>query len=166
MDIRIDDQLQSSIRGFNIQKAVTKLLRIVPKEHLMGIDKIVIAGQMKKREVSGTYRKGGGSEATVIEISFKSVYKKMPKFLFRFPFIPKFMLADALYHEIGHHFERNLSHGIKKREREKYADDYGKKMLKKAFFGWLILLYPLKPLVNYLNKKVQEKDSKRSYPIY
>lgn len=153
MSLKIDNQLQSGIHGFNIEKIVAKLLRVVPKEDLVGLERIVIVDQITKEETLGIYKYKHNFKPTSIEISFKSIYKGMPKFLFFLPFIPKFLLADVLYHEIGHHYERNFFHGIGKKEREKFADNYGKKMSKKAFWGWLILLYPLSPLIKYLNRR-------------
>jgi len=53
-----------------------------------------------------------------------------------FPAGVRFNLAKVLYHEIGHHYEARLMHGVSKRDRENVADRYRTKMLAKSLLHW------------------------------
>jgi hypothetical protein len=74
----------------------------------------------------------------------------MPSIFFHLPFLAKFILAGVLYHEIGHHYHLRLTHGVTKNQREDFADEYRKKMLRRTFYWWLLLLRPLRPLIHRL----------------
>jgi hypothetical protein len=91
-----------------------------------------------------------------IEIAIEEIFRGMPRPFFFLPFIPKFKLANVLFHEIGHHFQQ-VTHGVSKREREAFADAYRKNMLKRAFWGWRFVLYPLRPFIYWLNRNAQRK---------
>jgi hypothetical protein len=157
MTVRIENHSQKKIFLFNLEKKINRLIDIIPKDHIIGLEKIVIVDEIKNKKVrnaAGIYKKKHGLEPAYIEISVEAVYKKMPKILFYLPFIAKFTLADVLYHEIGHHYHYKYKHGVNKRRKESFAENYRKDMLKKAFWIWLIFLKPISPLIRYLSKTV------------
>lgn len=155
MTIKIEVQLQKQI-GLNVENILTKYLQMIPQEHLIGLERIIVVdriGGKKNNETGGIYREKNQNTPATIEIALQNVYKEMPKVLYRMPFIPKFMLVNVLYHELGHHYQKRLSHGVRKFEQETFADQYSTKMLKKAFWWWLILLLPLKYLIIFLRNR-------------
>ena len=157
MNIKIDNQLQNKIFWFNIEKNIRKLLGVIPKEHLIGLERITIVDEIKDRKakrLAGVYEKKNGVRSATIELSVKSIYKGMPKIFFFLPFVAKFTLADVLFHEIGHHYHHNYKHGIGKARKEKFAENYRKEMLKKAFWLWVLIFRPISPLVRYLARLV------------
>ena len=157
MTVRIENHCQKKIFLFNIEKKVRKLIDVIPKDHIIGLEKIIIVDEIKNNRVknsAGIYNKKHELKSASIEISAEAVYRKMPKILFYLPFIAKFTLADILYHEIGHHYHYMYKHGINKNRKESFAENYRKEMLRKAFRVWLIFFRPISPLIKYLSKTV------------
>lgn len=160
MNIKIENLSEKRIIGGILKRKVNKLIRTIPKDHLMGIDKIVIVDEIhdkKKRGLGGVYRKKEHGEACSIELSINAIFKGMPKIFFFVPFISVFSLADVLYHEIGHHYHNKFSHGINKKKEEILVEKYSLEMSKKKFKWWSYFLTPFTPLVKYLNKKVNKQ---------
>ncbi len=165
MAIEIKILTQKKKNALNIEKNLKRYLKTVPDEHLVGLERITVIDRIedkKNKEAGGLYRERCLLQSATIEIALDTVYKGMPKFLYYVPFISKFILAGVLYHEIGHHYQKRLSHGIRKSEQEKFAREYEIKMLKRAFWWWLILLLPFKPLVMFLrNRVITSKKNKK-----
>jgi hypothetical protein len=158
MTLRIESQYKRAI-PLNIEKLAKNLLEKVPPEHLIGLDVISFVDTIphkKNKLAGGLYWQKVGRDPALIEIGIEEIYRGMPRLCFFLPFIPKFMLANVLFHEIGHHFQR-LAHGVSKREREAFADRYAKQMLKKVFRKWLFFLLPFAPLIHWLNRNAQRK---------
>jgi hypothetical protein len=146
--------------GFNIEKFIHTLLRHVPSEHLTGLDMIVVVDQVThkpSRKAGGIYWQKRGRRQAAIEIAVNAIYKGMPRFVLFLPFIAKFMLANVVYHEIGHHYQ-HFTHGVTRREREIFAEQYRKQMLRKAFLRWRLFLFPLAPLIRWLSRIVNSKS--------
>jgi hypothetical protein len=143
----------------NIEKLIQKLLIEVPKEHLIGLDAITLVDHLTykgNKKSSGLYWPRKGHEQAKIELAVNTIYSSMPRFVFFLPFVAKFMLAAVLYHEIGHHYQY-FTHGVTRKAEQNFADKYKKRMLKKTFFWWRLVMLPLSPLVNLLNRVVQKK---------
>jgi hypothetical protein len=155
MTIKIENRWKKRVIFFNVDNKIRQILSVVPKEHLIGIEKIIVVDEIKtkkgKTEAAATYNRKDGRELASIEISIDAVYHGMPKTFFMLPFIAKFSLASALYHEIGHHYHYSYKHGINKQNKEAFAEKYSSEMLKKAFWGWLIILRPFSPIIRYLS---------------
>lgn len=157
MTVKIENHCQKKIFMFDVEKKISQLIGVIPKDHIIGLEKIIIVDEIKNKkakDAAGIYKKKHGMESASIEISVEAVYRKMPKILFYLPFIAKFTLADVLYHEIGHHYHYKYKHGVNKNRKESFAENYRKEMLKKAFRMWLIFLRPISPLIKYLSKAV------------
>lgn len=156
----IEIRAKSKFIGFLLARRVKTLIRIVPKEHLMGLDQIVLVdviSSKKSKNMGGLYRKKQDREPCSIELSVDSIYRGMPKLLHAVPFAASFVLASTLYHEIGHHYQTRLTHGIGRRESEDFAEKYSKEMMKKRFRWWLLCLSPLSFVIKYLRNRVAGK---------
>jgi len=157
MSLIIDNHTQNDILGFNVSKRLKKLIHVIPKKHLFGLEKIIIVDQIKekkKRGVGGIYRRKSKEHPCSIELALGTIYKGMPKILFLLPFVSDFILANVLYHEIGHHFQKAFSHGIGKNKQEYFAEIYRKEMVKKRFRWWIPFFIPFSSVIRFLNKKV------------
>lgn len=157
MKIKIENYVTKRIFWFNIDKTISNLLDIIPNEHLIGLEKIIVVDEIKykkKKNAAGSYSAKNGWDSAIIELSIKSIYKGMPRILFLLPFVAKFSLANVLFHEIGHHYHHKFKHRICKGKKEAFAEDYRKSMLKRAFWGWKIILRPISPLIRWLAKIV------------
>ncbi|MCE5312095.1 MAG: hypothetical protein LLF86_02970 [Nitrospiraceae bacterium] len=140
--MRIEKHYQKQI-PINVETLIRKLLSKVPKEHLIGLGSIILVDHVSHRrniKSDGLYWPSSGQDSARIEIALGTLYKGMPRIVFYLPFITKFMLAGVLYHEIGHHYQQQLTYRVSKKGQEPFAQNYKKKMLKKAFFWWMILL--------------------------
>lgn len=155
---RIENHYKGTI-PLNIEKLVINLVKKVPPEHLIGLDTISLVDKASHKEnklAGGLYWEKDGKDPSWIEIAIGEIFRGMPRLFFFLPFIPKFMLANVLFHEIGHHFQQ-FTHGVSKRQREAFADAYKKNMLKRTFWGWRFLLSPLRPFIYWLNRNAQRK---------
>jgi len=144
----------------NIEKLISKLLIKVPQEHLVGLDSIALVDQLtykKNQKAGGLYWPRKGHEPARIELAIDTIYRGVPRFVFFLPFVAKFMLAAVLFHEIGHHYQY-FTHGVSKKTEQNFAAKYKKRMLKKTFFWWGLIMLPFAPLI-YLLKGVTQKRS-------
>lgn len=160
MNLITENRSKNRIIGFVIKRKINKLIRVIPKEHLIGLDKIIILDGIpnnRRRDIGGLYKQRQKNQPCSIELSVSVIFKGMPKILFFFPFIPDFSLADVLYHEIGHHCHKRLTHGIRKERQEAFAEKYRSEMVKKRFRWWAPFFIPFSPLIRLLNKKVNKK---------
>ena len=141
-------------RPLKMSAMIRSLLKMVPSEHMIGLESIVIVDQIldKRKDSLGQYRKGMESNSSEIWLSLELIFEGMPRMVLSMPFVPKFMLANVLYHEIGHHY-RYKTHGISNASSEDFAEQYKKKLIIKAFKPWLIVLLPFRPLVKYLARR-------------
>lgn len=151
--MRIENHLSRRPFLFDVEKEVNKLLSFIPPEHLMGLERIVLLDEIwanKGHRLAGTYKMKQGLQGPAIEISINSTFRGMPHIFFCLPFVARFTLADILYHEIGHHYHSAHTHGVNKKRKEQFAEDYGKIMLRRAVFFWTFFLRPLSPVLRYL----------------
>ena len=69
------------------------------------------------------------------------------------------MLAAVLFHEIGHHYQY-FTHGVSKKTEQNFANNYKKRMLKKAFFWWRLIMLPFAPLIYLLRGRYAKEGGK------
>lgn len=160
MNIQIEKRYKVRI-PIDIGNLIRKLLNKIPKEHLYGLGTIILVNQLthkRNQKSEGLYWQRKGEAPAKIEIAVDTIYKGMPSFIFYLPFIAKFMLADVLYHEIGHHYQYSI-HGITNKAGDNFAEKYKKQMLKKTFLWWRLLFLPLLPLVQRLTSVAQKRKA-------
>lgn len=152
--------------NFNFKKHINNFIKILPEEHVYGLEQITVtefSSEKKVKEASGFYYGYRDPKHATIILCARGIFpENMPKILFYIlPIIPKIILAETLFHEIGHHY-LNLSHGYKKEQWEKSADRYSKDMTRKLFISSSVfrLIKPLKfifiPIIKFLRKKSKE----------
>lgn len=144
----------------NLEKRINKLINYVPQKYLIGLDSIVIIDKIvRKKDTAGLYIPKNKNELPRIEIAIDTIFNKVPTILLYLPFYSNFMIANVLYHEIGHHYQFQYKSGIKKKEQEYYADKFCKKMLTRAFWWWSFVFFPLIPLIK-LFRKIKDNSLK------
>lgn len=142
MQIYIEEDLRKYYK-FNFEKNIKNFIQYVPGNHIAHLDKIeVLVSGSRENGIGGYY--SGKREQTMPKIVLypKSIFNKMPKILFYiFPLIPKLLFASALYHEIGHHYQR-ITPGIKKEKWEQDATTYERKVIRAAFkyYRWILFV--------------------------
>ncbi|MFA5272134.1 MAG: hypothetical protein WC412_07355 [Candidatus Omnitrophota bacterium] len=132
---------------FNFEKNIRYLLAVVPTEHITQLNSVKVVSSFSGKQQNAAYGfyygKREGADMPSIIICADNIFRRLPRFIFYLmPFVPRLFLADTLYHEIAHHYQR-LTHGIKKENWEKNAETYSKHMKKRAFRGYKWVLFVL-----------------------
>lgn len=143
---------------FNIEKMVNALLKSVPPEDLVGLQEILLVDEIttdSPGRKEGIYKMRVRHDPARIELAVKTIYRGVPRLVFFLPFVPKFLFAMVLYHEIGHHYQQYFTHRIKKKASENFAEKYSNRMLIKRFCGWLRFFYVLRHPIRWLRKKLR-----------
>jgi hypothetical protein len=156
--VHVEKKYTTSV-PFDVERRVRRLLKSVPADHLIGLDEITIVDRVthaKDKESGGLYWQRQGREPARIEIGISAVYRGVPRVVLYLPPVVDFILANVLYHEIGHHHQQSV-HGIGKKAAEAFADKYRKERIGKAFFWWLIILAPFSPLIHWLRRLANKK---------
>ena len=157
MSVQIESRYCIEI-PIDAENVIRTLISKIPPEHLIGLGTIMVLDEVThkgNRQSGGVYWEKDGDQPSRIEIGLNSIYAGMPRIVFFCPFVAKFMLANVLYHEIGHHYQR-FTHGITKNKQEQFAEKYKRQMLKKAFLWWSLFFAPLSPLIHWLNHIVNK----------
>ena len=124
--------------SLGLEKHLRELLKHVPPEHLIGLERITVIDSMsrKNRNARGTYQPAYDNRRATIQISVDNIFGGLPRWLLFVPAVVQFTLAQTLFHEIGHHHEARLLHGTSKADRERAAERYKSKMVVWAFRRW------------------------------
>jgi hypothetical protein len=181
MSLKIENKATLKFNQEKLTKHLTSVLESVPREHLRGLNKLVLVDYVSdsrvdaklRRELPGLYHpKLPGSPHAWIEIALgplrpdASFWKR---FSARLAF--KANVTTTLLSLIGQHYCLTLSHGIGKDQYEQAVRSYVERQLshyarsRKGFRAWLFR--PLQPalerLARWLRKKHLQamKSSKR-----
>jgi len=135
IDITEHGQAELSRLGFHIRDSIARILECVPSEDTIGIGRIIITDVPVAKGISpgaqAAYNPGGGKDAPSIGIYLKNLFhhiRSAHSFRNMIP-IQEFGLANAIFHEIGHHVRNTLTHGIRLCKDEAFANSYAERML-------------------------------------
>jgi hypothetical protein len=116
-------------------RVVSDLLELVAPEHLAGIASVTVSGDPPlddDDEVLGQYYERYEGDPAVIVVYLETMKREAPALFRLFPVTWKYLIAQTLYHEVGHHYQR-YSHGIAKGRQEDHAEAYGQALTRRAF---------------------------------
>lgn len=134
----------------DLSKMAVDVLSRVPEKYTAGLNSVLLIDRITRRnceDATGMYVPGWQREAPHIEIAVATLYRDMPQILFFVPFVAKFWLAQAIYHEIGHHYQ-TLGHMVKRGPaRELLADTFSRKLWRQSFKTQWLFLQPTVPLI-------------------
>ncbi len=121
----------------DFEDTVRALLRRLPPEHVLGLGRITISGgrpldEAADSEILGQYFEAYDGEPAFIMIYPEEMAKEVPFFVRRIPLVWRVLVAETLFHEVGHHYQR-FTHGIRKPAQEDHAENYGLLHAKAAF---------------------------------
>jgi hypothetical protein len=129
-------------------RIVRRFLATVPPEYLRGLGAIVLcsAGSLSRKKrrgkswsrgkkvalkvAYGTYHQKWHGESARIELYVDNIYKRWPRWVARLPVFSSLLVADTLFHELGHHIHHTILPEF--REREEVADEWQKKLMREA----------------------------------
>ncbi len=122
--------------NFDIKDEINKIIEFVPREDLIGLSHIYITNLPEKwknhlANAGGSYHQKHNNNAAFIELYLKRLLgdiKSSKQVNMTLPIL-SVIIAQTIFHEVGHHIERTRSHGVKKRGKESVADQYSKKYL-------------------------------------
>jgi hypothetical protein len=161
---QIDQEVSEKI-PFNCQKCIDQALEIIPEEHIIKLNSIIVSYSSKNlkgnlQNVRGLYYgKRTGVKEPYIHLFVKNILGNCPKWvMIFFPIVPRIFLSSVLFHEVGHHYQ-TISHGYKKEVWEMNANKYSLKMQRRLLCSKGIgrVIYSIRflfiPIINCFKKK-------------
>ena len=167
-----------------VHRSVTRLLDGVPDKYLNGLRSVTLTNSSglnhhrrrqktiyKKRKVTvvecqGLYHQKNPGHPATIELFIDKIVNRWPTLILKMPLSQDMLLADVLYHEIGHHIHKTIA--PEHRERENVADDWQKKLGRHYFrqnYKWLkpirIILKPIVALLLKIVRLIQKMKQKK-----
>ena len=142
----------SYVRGM-----VEALVKSVPEKHLVGLESIILTtttasnrsfrrkkvkhrGRMRSKvEANGSYQPAWPGHAAFIRLYVNNILAPYPPAATRASLISKLLLAETLFHEVGHHI--HLTKALEFGNREDVADEWAHR-LTRQYFGrkyWLVV---------------------------
>src|SRR5262245_4641154 len=119
--------IQESYRDYTpphwIRPSVERLLSTVPAGHLSGVEAIVLTDsaaigkdrtlrvrgrRFDRRSCRGFYHPRHGSTPAWIDLVVDNILAVWPRPLLAFGFFRDLIVADVLFHEIGHHLDATV----------------------------------------------------------
>jgi hypothetical protein len=160
-----------------VRKSVTRLIDGVPEKYVNGLHSVTLTKTntdglnhsrrrqktiSRKRKVSviecrGLYHQKWQGQQATIELFVDKIIHRWPDIVLKVPLVQDLLLADVLYHELGHHIHKTCA--PEHREREDVAEDWQKKLGRHYFHQNYKWIKPfgiiLKPIVALLLKIVR-----------
>ncbi len=122
----------------NVYGGVRQLLAVVPEKYLSGLHKVTLTNSGRMRKVRGKLWAGkhrvrpadcNGLYANGnIKLLIDQILFQVPELFLLWPPLKKFLIAQTLYHEIGHHIHKLESPGYRA-NREQFADEWRDKLM-------------------------------------
>lgn len=177
--VKLEEQYRDYIPPLRVHRSLRLLLRYVPEEHLIGLNKITLTNSEQLRSIrgkitsekrrfrpadcQGLYRKGH------IFLIMDQIFSQYPEtFLLLVPPFKTFVIGEVLYHEIGHHIHRLEEPGYRN-NREVVADQWRDKLMQlflKQRYWYLAraarLVRPLlRPIEASIKDRIAEEDARQ-----
>lgn len=163
---------------FDLEPTVSRMLGSVPPKYLNGLSEIVITNtgglpRSRKRSVTksrkhkvrivearGLYHPAGRGSAPWIELLVDNILKPWQKGIWlKLAFLREGLIADVLFHEIGHHIHATSRPEF--RDREDVADAWGARLrasYNRARYPYLTtVLFPFRPLTRRIRTSIVRK---------
>ena len=165
-----------------ISRSLSRLINGIPQQYINGLHSIKLTNasglnhslrrkktisQKKKvsvKDCRGLYHQKWHDNPATIELFVDNIISQWPKIILTVPLFQDILLADVLYHEVGHHIHKTSA--PEHREREEVAEDWKKKLERQYFrqsYNWLIpIVVALRPLTDMLLRmaRLRQKSAK------
>lgn len=154
--VKIEEIYSGNKPTINIYNIVKNLMKYVPEKYFGGLKKIIIKNnthenKKSKDKILGSYFHQSRNNPAYIELYIDEIIdSKWPSILLFFPLIKYLLIANILYHEIGHHIHR--MHKKKYSNPEKEADDWHKELIHNFLEERYIFVYPFYKKLKFLTK--------------
>ena len=122
--LEVVEAYRDYVPSFDVRRSVLRLLSTVDERHTHGIRAVVLTNidalsrQVRRRktksrgrkigldQVAGLYHPAWKGELAWIELFIDQILDGCPRWVLRFPVVRDTMLAQTLFHEIGHHIHK------------------------------------------------------------
>ena len=159
-------------------KSVKRLIRHTPKKYFSDLQLVHLTNsdalnrksrrqktKSRKRKVSlnncgGWYIEKWNNQPARIELLIDKIFYEFPSWALKIGFISDITLSGVFFHELGHHIHKTQA--PEHQEREDVADKWENRLSRQYFWKryWhlMILIWPFKPLFDWLLKRYDEKS--------
>lgn len=173
----ITESYKDYIPPINAAAVIRELLRYVPPKCLIGLERIVLTNtfdlprrrrrsktwarkrKVKVVEACGLYHSKSDDQPAWIEILVDNLWQYEIRVCRMIPFLKHVVLADVLYHELGHHIHHTLR--PEHQERENVADEWSARL--GAHFVRKKYWY-LRPLLHLISRIANTRWFRRTFP--
>ncbi len=167
LKIKICESYKDFLPPSWVRRSVTRLINGVPEKYIGGLHSINLTNTdglnhsrrrqktiSRKRKVSviecrGLYHQKWQRKPATIELFVDKIIHRWPVVALKVPLFQDMLIADVLYHELGHHIHKTSA--PEHREREDIAEDWQKKLGRHYFrqnYKWIKpFRFLLKPIV-------------------
>ena len=138
--VKVVEQYHNYSPPIDVYGSVRLLLRFVPPEHLVGLHKVVLTNseevgkrirgkilserqRIKPADCAGLYSTGR------VLLLIDQIFQQYPELFLLVPPFKTYVIAEILYHEIGHHIHRLEQPGYRA-NREAVADQWKEQLLR------------------------------------
>lgn len=147
---------------FNAEKAIRRMLRIVPPKYLWGLHAFVLTnvgalshkereqrglgrGRSPQRESLGYYSQAWKGQPARVTLLIDNLEKQWGRTWLRVGIVRDLALSELLYHELGHHIRRLHVPEYEEKENvaEKWSDRLSRKFARERFWYLLPLAAPI-----------------------
>ena len=167
-----------------VHKSVTRLIEGVPDNYLAGLHSVTLTNvdglnhsrrrqktisrkrKVAVRECRGLYHYKWQGKPAHIELFVDQIIHRWPLIVLKVPLFQDLLLADVLYHEVGHHIHKTTA--PEHREREDVAENRQKKLGRDYFrqkYKWLkpfrMILKPIVALLLKITRLIQRKTASK-----
>jgi hypothetical protein len=121
--------------GIDLIDMVHSVIKYVPGSDLMGISEIIFTDLPTRKgqnsRALASYFKKYGTHQAFIEVYIKNLFWKTNSSHYFSLILPIQLriLAEAIFHEVGHHVRQMRSHGVGNVKNESFADAYANRLL-------------------------------------
>lgn len=163
-----------------VRRSIERLIDGVPGKYVNGLHSVILTNidglnhsrrrqkilsrkrKVAVRECRGLYHYKWQGKAATIELFVDKIIHRWPVLVLKAPLFQDLLLAEVLYHELGHHI--HSTRAPEHREREDVAEDWQKKLERHYFrqrYKWLKpVRFILKPIAAILLKIVRINQQK------
>ena len=146
-----------------VRGSIERLLRSLSPEHVAGLESIVLTNSVavgrgkthrirgrkyQRNTCRGFYHCATQRERAWIEVIVDTTIGPLPRALLLTNAVPDFLLAQALYHEVGHHLDATV--GSASRTGEAAAEDWRRRLTKIHMRRRYWYLFPLLVVLRFI----------------
>jgi len=155
-------EIRLSFRSYvppgGLVKSVHKLLSIIRPDRIRAIEAVILTDsdsigrgrtqrvrgrKYDRRDCRGFYHPAGQHNTAWIEIVVDNVLAGVPPLAQAIPLVRELLLADTVYHEVGHHLQQTYGAAAGEGVAEKWARRTGQRFLRKHYRWLFVLTWPI-----------------------